>query len=157
MRAHDPRAAALPADGRPPRARPVCVQRSARVDLRAARQPVLLGPRGGGIDFELELPEGAIFQAGIGMASLVGRADLYAQAVESRFQVSVANDGEFEKLDSVYLVAGGTTWKPFEVDLSAYGAKRVTLRLELVPDTPRDPDEVAFWGSPRIVLRPDPR
>ncbi len=118
--------------------------------------PVLLGPRGGGIDFELELPEGAIFQAGIGMASLVGRADLYAQAVASRFQVSVATDGEFEKVDSVFLVAGGILWKPFEVDLSAYGGERVTLRLELVPNAPPDPDDVAFWGSPRIALRLDP-
>ena len=119
--------------------------------------PVLLGPGGGGIDFDLELPEGAIFQAGIGMAALVGKSNFYDQAYESRFLVSVATDGEFEKVDSVYLVVGGMTWKPFEVDLSAYGGERVTLRLELVPDAPRDPDEVAFWGSPRIALRLDPQ
>ena len=131
--------------------------RAPKLATKLNRRPlvVLLGPQGGGIDFVLDLPEGAVFQAGIGIATLAGKSDFYNQAHESRYRVSVATDGEFKQVESVYLVRGGITWKPFEVDLSAYGGERVTLRLELIPDAPRHPDEVAVWGSPRIALRPD--
>jgi len=40
------------------------------------------------------------------------------------------------------------------VDLSAWGGERVTLRLALSSDAPLDPDNLAFWGSPRIALSP---
>jgi hypothetical protein len=45
-------------------------------------------------------------------------------------------------------------WTPLEADLSAYAGQRVTLRLELIPDKPLARDFLAWWGSPRIALRP---
>jgi hypothetical protein len=116
---------------------------------------VWLGPHGGGVDFEVEIPEGAVFQAGIGIAALVGAEDLFQQAEESRLEVAVSRGGDFETAGAVYLVSGGYRWMPFEADLSAWGGERVTLRLALSSDKPLDPDVVAFWGSPRIALPPE--
>jgi hypothetical protein len=123
---------------------------------RMNRRPlaVWLGPRGGGIDFEVQVPEGAVFQAGIGIYGLLGAEDLYEQADKSRLEVAVSRGDEFETAGGVFLMATGYRWKPFEVDLSAWGGERVTLRLALTSDTPLNPDVVAFWGSPRIALPP---
>ena len=66
----------------------------------------------------------------------------------------MSRGGDFETAGAVFLVAGGYRWKPFDVDLSAWGGERVTLRLALTSDAPLDPDVVAFWGSPRIALPP---
>jgi hypothetical protein len=115
---------------------------------------VWLGPHGGGVDFEVEVPEGAVFQAAIGITALVGAEDLFQQAEKSRLEIAVSRGGDFETAGGGFLVAGGYRWKPFEVDLSAYEGERVTLRLALTSDTPLDPDVVAFWGSPRIALPP---
>jgi hypothetical protein len=130
-------------------------ERSPKFATKLNRRPlvVLLGPMGGGIDFGIELPPGAVFQAGVGLKHLVGLQDLYEQAQKSRFEVSVAREGSFQKLASVYLLSAGHRWRQLEVDLSAYGGERVILRLELVPDAPLEPDLMAFWGSPRIALR----
>jgi hypothetical protein len=127
-----------------------------KLATKSNRRPlaVLLGAHGGGIDFDVEIPEGGVFQAGIGIAALVGADNLYAQAEESFFEVAVSRGGDFETLASVYLAAGGYRWKPLEVDLSAYAGERVTLRLALRSDEPLDPDDVAFWGSPRIAIPP---
>ena len=113
---------------------------------------VWLGPLGGGIDFEVEVPEDAVFQAGIGIHALVGAEDLFEQAEKVRFEVAVSRGGDFETAGSVFLVAGGNRWKPFDADLSAWGGERVTLRLALTSNTPLDPEVVAFWGSPRIAV-----
>ncbi len=115
---------------------------------------VWLGPYGGGVDFEVEIPEGAVFQAGIGVVALVGAQDLFLQAEKSRFEVAISRGDEFETVGWVFLIAGGLRWMPFEVDLSAYAGERATLRLALRSETLLDPGLVAFWGSPRIALPP---
>jgi hypothetical protein len=128
---------------------------SPRLATKLNRRPLLvqLGPMGGGIDFEIELPPGAVFQAGIGLEELLGLQDRYKQAARSRLEVSVAREGSFQTLASAHLISTGHRWRPLEVDLSGYGGERVILRLELVPDEPLEPDLVALWGSPRIALR----
>ena len=37
---------------------------------------------------------------------------------------------------------------------SAYAGQRVTLRLEVLPDSPLEPGLLASWGSPRLALPP---
>jgi hypothetical protein len=135
-------------EGPPPQPAP-------KLATRFNRRPLLvfLGPMGGGIDFEIEIPPDAVFEADVGIAALVGKDDLYEQAEQSRLEISVAREESFETLASVHLVSTGRRWRPLRLDLSAYGGERVILRLELVPDAPLEPDLVAFWGSPRIALR----
>jgi hypothetical protein len=138
------------AEGPPPRTAPKLATKFNRRPLT-----VLLGSMGGGIDFEIEIPPDAVFEADIGIEGLVGIDDLYEQAEQSRLEVSVAREGSsFEKLASAHVVSTGRRWRPLHLDLSAYGGERVILRLELLPDAPLEPDLVAFWGSPRIALRP---
>jgi hypothetical protein len=119
--------------------------------------PVQLGPGGGGIDFELEVPAGALFQADIGLrrVSEPGRKHLHPE--RTRLAVSIGAGEGFETLASIPVLHGsdeGRQWRPVEVDLSAYAERRVTLRLEVSADRPLDPDGLAWWGSPRIALRP---
>ncbi len=122
------------------------------------RRPVAvrLGPGGGGIDFDIEVPRDAVLQTDVGIVSIFGLQHRYEHARQSRVEVSVGRAGRFESLASVRVLSGrdwGLRWTPLEVDLSAYGGERVILRLELIPDAPLEPDLVAFWGSPRIALR----
>ncbi|MDH3213557.1 MAG: hypothetical protein OEM05_13825, partial [Myxococcales bacterium] len=63
-----------------------------RLATRMNRRPlgVWLGPRGGGIDFAVEVPEGAVFQADVGLSELEGEDDPRRHAERSRLAVSVA-------------------------------------------------------------------
>ena len=76
-------------------------------------------------------------------------------------RVSVGHPGgPLEELASIRIDDsrdGGERWTPLEADLSAFAGKRITLRLELVPDDPiADPSTLlAWWGSPRIALPPE--
>jgi hypothetical protein len=111
-----------------------------------------LGPRGGGLDFEVTLPEGAIFESGIGIHALVAMDGMYGQADRCRFQLSVSTADGFTLVKKRDLDESRRRWTPFRADLSAYGGKRVTLRLEAIPlEPPFDTKDLAFWGSPRIA------
>ena len=118
-----------------------------------------LGPRGGGIDFEIDVPEDAVFQAGVGFGVFRYRADrLYKHPRRTRMAVSVRDGAGFKRLGSERVLFGrdqGLAWHPIEVGLGAYGGKHVTLRLELLADRPLDPGLLSWWGSPRIATRAD--
>ena len=128
------------------------------------RRPLafLLGPRGGGIDFELEIPENAVFQADVGLESMVAETDFHLHPQRMDLRVLVARDGAFEELGSARVLARsydkfeGRKWIPIEVDLSAYAGEKVRLRLEAFADHLILPDKrLSWWGSPRIASRSD--
>ncbi len=126
-----------------------------RLATKLNRRPIAipLGPRGGGIDFDLEIPENARFEAGIGITALVGEEDLFSQEERCQFSVAVSRGDAFETLGSVRLVKPGMRWKPFAVDLSAYAGEQITLRLALTPNKLLlDPEARALWGGPRITV-----
>jgi hypothetical protein len=117
--------------------------------------PIALGPGGGGVDFELLLPHGAVFQAGVGYRGLVSIDHQYIHPPGTTLAVSVRSDGEFEPVASVRIDDGrraGRSWVPVEADLSAYGGRRVTLRLEVQAGRPIAPGRLSWFGSPRIAL-----
>lgn len=119
--------------------------------------PVVLGARGGGIDFELEVPHGALFQADVGLRRVFGPKRMHEHPPRARLAVSIGGKEGFETLASLAVLqrhGEGSHWTPFEVDLSAYAERRLTLRLEVSSDRPFVPGALAWWGSPRIALRP---
>ena len=119
--------------------------------------PLLLGPHGGGIDFDLEIPENAVFQADIGLRRASGPARRHTHPKRTRLVLSIRRDDRFETLASVpvgFRQRESRYWRPLEVDLSAYAGRSVTLRLELKSDAPLEPGSLAWWGGPRIALRP---
>jgi hypothetical protein len=119
--------------------------------------PMRVGSWGGGIDYDLVVPEGARFEAGIGFRGMVSEDGFYGHPTRSHMVVSIGRDGSFETLidarvdDSKH---GGRTWTEVEADLARWAGQRVTLRLELVPERALRPDEeLTWWGSPRIAGR----
>ncbi len=122
--------------------------------------PVALDALGGGIDFELEIPDAAVFQAGVGYRGLVSVDHRYEHPRGSTVSVSVARGGAdagFEEIARRRIddsPRGGRRWTPLEADLSAFAGERVTLRLELRTRRPIVGDRLAWWGSPRIARRP---
>ncbi len=128
-----------------------------RLATRKNRRPLalVLGTWGGGIDFEIDLPRDAVFQADVGLRRMIGISAIYTHPPRTRLAVSLGRGGEFEQLASVRVLERayeGRDWTPLEVDLSAYGGERVTLRLESRPDAPLEPGALVWWGSPRIAL-----
>jgi len=126
--------------------------------------PTVLGIRGGGIDFDLKIPDDAVFQAGLGYPQATGLQASYKHPRTSQMVLSIRTNGtdktedEFEKLASKWVLTRPSIvrrWVPFEVDLSEFAGREVTLRLELKPIRPFRGVELAWWGSPRIVIRPD--
>jgi len=131
--------------------------------------PIWLGPGGGGVDYEMIVPEAAVFQADVGFAQVVGTTRSYVQAPNTRFSVSIVESGE--GLGSESTVGGGSKekatrlidlplkkglfrWTAIELDLSAHAGRQVTLRLEVSGPAPFRDGSWAFWGSPRVALRP---
>jgi hypothetical protein len=116
--------------------------------------PVRLGPWGGGIDYEIEVPAGARFEAGIGYRGMVSLDDLHEHPKRSRMRVSVGQEGRFETILDEPVDDGpraGRRWTPVAADLSAWSGQRITLRLELVPALPVGRADLTWWGSPRIA------
>jgi hypothetical protein len=125
--------------------------------VRSHRRPLpfVLGLAGGGLDFALDLPENAWFEADVGLAPLRGERD-YWHPSNALLAVSVGREGSFERVGTVRLAGGHAAeadWQPLEVDLSSFGAGPTVLRLELEPGPGEPPSSVAWWGSPRIVSR----
>ncbi len=158
--AERPRARAFvrdaPGEERPePRPPPRLVARHNRRTLA-----MRIGRMGGGLDYEIEVPPAARFEAGIGFRGMASLEDLHEHPRRSRMRVLVRRPGAgFEELVSVRVDDSrdaGRRWTPIEADLSPWAGERVTLRLELVPEIPLDRDvDLAWWGSPRIALPPD--
>jgi len=158
---YDRRGARLPIDAEPP-----------RLASHFNRRPLSLhlGARGGGIDFELEIPENAVFQADVGLESMVAETDFYLHPRRMDLRVLLAREGErFVELGSVRVLErsydrfDGRKWVPIEVDLGAYAGEKVRLRLEAYADHLILPEKrLSWWGSPRIATRaagaaaPDP-
>jgi hypothetical protein len=116
--------------------------------------PMRLGSWGGGIDYDVRIPEHARFEAGIGYRGMVSLDDLHEHPKKSRMRVSIGRGGGFETLLEERVSdapRGGRTWTPVQADLSGYAGERVTLRLELVPDAPVGRADLAWWGSPRLA------
>jgi hypothetical protein len=118
--------------------------------------PFRLGAEGGGIDFEIDVPVDAVFQADVGYPVAIRAWRSHLHPERCRMVVSIGREGEFEEVavKRVLDTAKPTRrWTPIEVDLSPYAGQRVTLRLQLIPDSPLDSRKLAWWGSPRIALR----
>jgi hypothetical protein len=118
-----------------------------------------VGRFGGGLDYEIRVPERARFEAGVGFRGMVSLEDLHEHPKRSRMRVSVRRPGgEPVELAAVRVDdsrGGGRRWTAIEADLSAFGGELVTLRLELVPEAPLlPPAELGWWGSPRIFVPP---
>jgi hypothetical protein len=117
--------------------------------------PMWIASGGGGIDFDLEVPGGGVFQADVGLAAIYGGHPGHPRRVT--FSLAVATGGgEFTTLASQPVLRGpsdGGRWTPFEVDLSEYAGQRIALRLEVTPAAPLGRMAIAWWGSPRLISR----
>jgi hypothetical protein len=125
-----------------------------RLGTKVNHRPLVtrLGSRGAGIDFDVTLPVGAIFESGVGMRAMAFGDEVFLQVDRCRFRLSVSMGGPFEPVAEVPLYGSQRRWTPFRADLSRFGGQRVTLRLEVVPFVPPfDLRRIAFWGSPRIT------
>jgi hypothetical protein len=129
-----------------------------RLSTKYNRRPLgfQLGPRGGGLDFDLELPAGAVFQADAGLWLVAGLEDLYRLPPRSLLRVSVGRGGAFTAIAETPVMGGGADWRrwtPLEADLSAWAGQRVTLRIELITEHTPAPEDLGYVGSPRIAVR----
>jgi hypothetical protein len=154
-----------------PRARPWIAQGDGRrvtaaatPQRLAARQlnrplPIELGARGGGLDFDLAVPPDAVFQAGVGYRGLSSVHHPYVHPSGTTASVSIRTEGAdaFEELVAVAIddrPVGGRRWRSIEADLSRFAGQRATLRLEFRATRSPGRDRLAWFGSPRIALRP---
>jgi hypothetical protein len=120
--------------------------------------PIALGPGGGGVDFEVEVPPGAVFQTAVGYRGLVSVDHQYIHPPGTTLVVSIRSDGEFEPVGSARIddrLRAGRRWLPLEADLAAWGGRRVILRLEVQAEIPIPPGHLSWFGSPRIALPAD--
>jgi hypothetical protein len=116
-----------------------------------------LGPHGGGVDYELVVPERAVFHAAVGYWALAAVDHQYLHSPVGRIAASIrVGDGAFEELaaaeyDQKHWL--GRAWTPLEVDLARFAGQRVTLRLALRAGPEIDPAyRMAWFGSPRITV-----
>jgi hypothetical protein len=131
----------------------------------------VLGEGGGGIEFEVDVPPRAVFQADVGLRTLPGPDGnaVHANAVRLEVAVSTADEtGDPDAIDasasfrtlaseSVRFERGaGGNWRSIEVDLSEFAGSRIALRLQAIPHDRVRQGALAWWGSPRIALRPSP-
>jgi len=110
-----------------------------------------LGTRGGGLDFDLDLPEGALFQADLGLATAAGEQEIYAHPNQSVARLQVGQNGVFQTLAAIPIVPSDTGWRPIEVSLERFAGQHVTLRLETDAQVFNLEGRVAWWGSPRVT------
>jgi hypothetical protein len=154
-----------------PAGRPFVRDRSAQIEpapplpdrlaTRRNRRPLgfQLGPGGGGIDFELEIPAGAVFQADASLGTVFSENEIFKTPPRSRLVVSIGSPDEMTTLVEQKLDAGTSLrWIPLEADLAAWAGRRMTLRIELIRAdlriTPFVP--LGYVGSPRIARRETP-
>jgi len=134
-------------------------RRIPRLGTRLNRRPlsVVLGPGGGGVDFELRIPdEGAVFEASVGLPTLQSGDRTFAQPRGARFELQVDSGDGFELLQAWTAPTDRRRrirWTPFEADLSAFSGETLRLRLEVTPRVRLRRPTLAWWGSPRLVIR----
>jgi hypothetical protein len=129
-----------------------------RLATKSNRRPLgfELGARGGGLDFELTLPPGAVFQADAGLWFVHGQENIYRHPPHSLLRVSIGRHGELRSIAETPTLTREVDplrWTPLEADLSAWAGQRVTLRIELVTTQAPGPGRLGYVGSPRIALR----
>ncbi len=129
-----------------------------RLATKYNRRPIgfHLGARGGGLDFDIDVPANAIFQGDVGLWVVNGRDNIYRHPSRTTLRVSVLENGGFQTLASQPAMSRGADWRrwtPVEVDLSRYAGQSITLRLELDAGYRLPSDQISYWGSPRIVSR----
>jgi hypothetical protein len=128
-----------------------------RLTTRRNRRPLAfsLGDGGGGIDFELDVPEGAVFRGDVSLGGAFSEREVYRTPPYSRYVVSVGDDDVWTPVAEQSLGRGWSQrWLPLEADLSAWAGRRVTLRIEMFRS--RDVaktriTQIGCVGSPRIV------
>jgi hypothetical protein len=124
---------------------------------RGLRRPLIapVSDFGGGIDFSLEVPAHAVFQAALGLGKLMTSEGVVRQGVGVNCYVRVLGAQREEVIASLELPgdpSGDRGWQPIEADLSAYAGQHITLRLEAVPWTSLANPGYVWWGSPRLVV-----
>jgi hypothetical protein len=140
-----------------------------KLAVRHNRRPLAfaLGAGGGGIDFDLEIPERAVFEGDVGYPMMVSADSPFDHPPRLLMRVAVRDAERFEPLGEVRVVNRrprsrtlrlndvdpGRSWSPVTLDLRDYAGKQVTLRLEAIPQAPRadERESLAWWGSPRIA------
>lgn len=123
--------------------------------------PFLLGARGGGIDFELDLPEKARFQGDVGFRRMLGLSARYTHHDGGLMAVAIRTrpDGAFVRVGAVRVPfdrGAAYGWLPVDLDLSRYAGQHVSLRLEMIAARKVADGHMAWWGSPRITVTPPP-
>ncbi len=116
--------------------------------------PVDLGSRGGGVDFEIRVPEAAHFQSDVGLARVREHSGMHRHPPATRLEVWVREAAQFERIASFPVLqrqGKGRRWTPVEVDLSSFAGREITLRLALASNRPLQKNRLTWWGSPRIV------
>ena len=106
------------------------------------------------MDFEIEVPPNAVFEADIGLEKIRTRRRPHPRRVH--FRVRVSQGEGFETLVSspvLFQPSEGNAWNPVRVDLASYAGQRLWLRLEVTPEEPLSRRTLAWWGSPRIVMQ----
>jgi hypothetical protein len=127
---------------------------------RRNRRPLgfRLGPEGGGIEFDFEVPPHAVFEASASLGGLITADRLLTVPEHSTVVVSIGQNEAMTRIAEVAL--GGYVsprWIPIEADLGPWAGQHVTMRFELI----RSPDErpsartrIGYLGSPRVARRP---
>lgn len=118
------------------------------------RFALLLGPRGGGVDFSVELPDAPVFRTSVGLAGIATDPAQLRTDSDLRLLLSVRNGSEFMPLASLPAVLDPGErgpWKSVEVDLAAFAKQRVTLRIEIAPTRPLEEPALLWLGSPHIA------
>jgi hypothetical protein len=139
-----------------------------KVAVRQNRRPLLfwLAERGGGIDLEVTVPHGALFQADVGYPAMVMADESWDHPPRGRLEVWVDGGEGFERVLSQRVVNPtrrrdrillrekdpGRRWVPVEVDLAAWAGRKVTMRLAFAPEGPLELPALGWFGSPRIVV-----
>jgi hypothetical protein len=126
------------------------------------RRPLAVdvGTRGGGIDFQVDVPPESVLQVDVGRRPTRGPAGYLGPPIDAVASVWIAEAGPFRQLAAVAISPSeykGESWIPLEVDLAPYSGKRVTLRFQF-----RSEKDLQFpygwFGSPRIATRgPQPQ
>lgn len=118
-----------------------------------------LGLRGGGVDFDVTVPEAAVFQGDVGLRGMTSKDDFFTHPPKSQVHFAIRAEGasDFERLHTEGVLQGrdvlreGKFWTPVEIDLSPWAGQRVTLRMELETPYWIEPGTLSWVGSPRLV------
>ena len=109
------------------------------------------------MDFDLTLPPGPVsFDASLGLKGLFSLEALYDQVWNGRHHVAISVEGgPFQTLRTARMADRPENhwlrWRDLTVDLSRYAGRRVTLRLEVLAESPFKESQIAWWGSPRLI------